>query len=94
MMSATEYDSQLPPSCPIHKSELEWIDCWDCGGDGFTHHECGEDTCACLEPENNVICDTCGNECGWYKCHQCKKSYYRDELIEMQDKQEYVANDK
>lgn len=42
-----------------------WTECWNCGGEGFTHHDCGEDTCCCLEPEDNVICDTCMGMCGW-----------------------------
>jgi hypothetical protein len=38
----------------------EYVDCWDCGGEGVTHHDCGEDTCCCANPEDNVVCDTCG----------------------------------
>jgi len=34
-------------------------ECWNCAGTGFTHHDCGEDTCCCLDPEDNVRCDTC-----------------------------------
>lgn len=34
-------------------------DCSNCGGTGYSHHECGEDTCCCLHPEDNVICDWC-----------------------------------
>lgn len=45
----------------------EWEDCWNCGGSGYTHHDCGEDTCACLDPEDNVPCDVCGGKGGWYK---------------------------
>ena len=45
--------------------EKEWIDCWNCGGEGYTHHDCGEDTCACLVPELNVECEVCEGEGGW-----------------------------
>lgn len=35
-------------------------DCDDCGGTGYVGHDCGEDTCCCLNPEDNILCDTCG----------------------------------
>ncbi len=35
--------------------------CEACGGDGLSReHECGEDTCCCMNPEPNVPCDECG----------------------------------
>ncbi len=34
-------------------------DCPNCGGTGYSGHECGEDCCACANPEDNVICDWC-----------------------------------
>ncbi len=49
----------------IHENDQEIYDkegeedCLHCGGSGFTHHDCGEDTCPCLEPENNVPCNVC-----------------------------------
>jgi len=43
----------------------EWQDCEHCGGYGFTHHDCGEDTCSCYEPIDNVECDICKGEGGW-----------------------------
>lgn len=33
--------------------------CGYCGGFGGGH-DCGEDTCCCLDPEPNVPCDFCG----------------------------------
>ena len=44
--------------------EKEWIEC-DCD-DGYSHHDCGEDTCACRYPIPNVICDKCKGRGGWY----------------------------
>ena len=38
--------------CVIH-GEKEWVDCWQCGGEGWFGHDCGEDTCCCLDPEDN-----------------------------------------
>lgn len=34
-------------------------DCWNCGGDGYSSHDCGEDSCCCLDPHDNVRCDIC-----------------------------------
>ena len=54
-----------PPSWyePPDDDGHDHIECWDCGGAGVTHHNCGEDTCCCLDPEDNVMCETCGG-CG------------------------------
>jgi len=61
--------------CADCGGEVELIMCDDCE-DGFSHHDCGEDCCCCLNPENNVRCDTCGGDGGWYvclsKCHENK----------------------
>lgn len=45
----------------------EWIECWDCGGAEFVGHDCGEDCCACLYPEDNLECQTCNGRGGWYR---------------------------
>ena len=44
---------------------FDWTECWQCGGEGVTHHDCGEDTCCCLNPEDNVRCDICYGKGGW-----------------------------
>lgn len=36
-------------------------DCWKCGGDGYIPHDCFEDTCCCLDPDDD-ICDICNGE--------------------------------
>lgn len=45
--------------------EDEWIECNFCGGEGLIEHDCGEDTCCCIDPELNVECDTCEGNGGW-----------------------------
>lgn len=45
--------------------DWEWVDCWNCNGEGVTHHECGDDVCCCLLPEDNVICDYCNGDGGY-----------------------------
>ncbi len=46
-------------NCLKHNTALYYSDCWNCGGEGMSHHDCGEDCCACSYPENNVKCDLC-----------------------------------
>lgn len=46
--------------------EGEWVTCFECGGDCFVGHDCGEDTCCCLYPEENLPCQTCNADGGWY----------------------------
>ncbi len=59
-----QYDAQ----CARCGSSVDWIDCEECGGDGYVYHDCGEDTCCCLNPEDNVPCDLCRGNTGWYRC--------------------------
>jgi hypothetical protein len=46
-------------SCPACGSELDWVPCWHCHGEGG-FHDCGEDCCCCLDKEE--ITEDCG-EC-------------------------------
>ena len=56
--------------CKQH-GEREWCECWQCGGDGVHGHDCGEDCCCCLHPEDNTTCDICDGHGGWWRCYQC-----------------------
>jgi hypothetical protein len=41
-------------------SSITFEACPNCGGDGYSGHDCGEDSCCCLDPyEDNVPCDIC-----------------------------------
>lgn len=42
--------------------------CPDCDEYGYSYHDCGEDSCCCRYPENNVCCDTCGGTGGEWHC--------------------------
>lgn len=44
--------------CAVCDCMLEIESCWECLGAGGWH-ECGEDTCCCLHPEINELCQTC-----------------------------------
>ena len=56
--------------CKKCGSDVYWEDCWNCE-EGYSHHDCGEDTCCCLDPQPNVECDICNGEGGWYVCLGC-----------------------
>jgi hypothetical protein len=51
--------------------EMVGRSCSQCGGDGVDGHDCGEDTCCCLDPEDNESCDICNGEGGWMVCIGC-----------------------
>lgn len=44
-----------------------WIECKYCDGEGISYHDCGEDSCCCEFPEDNVQCDVCGGNGGFYR---------------------------
>jgi hypothetical protein len=56
------------PSCARCGSSMTWIDCEMCGGEGVDGHDCGEDCCCCIDPEDNVPCDACRGRGGWWQC--------------------------
>lgn len=63
-------DRQMCPRCSKDRlcCEMDRVDCWDCGGEGVSGHDCGEDCCPCLDPEENVVCETCNGKGGWWHC--------------------------
>lgn len=46
-----EYEKDAP--------EFENEICTNCGGSGLAGHDCGEDSCCCLYPEDNMLCFYC-----------------------------------
>lgn len=59
-------DKELCENCGC--CELVTEPCEQCGGDGVFGHECGDDTCCCLDPDDNETCSECGG-LGYFK--QC-----------------------
>ena len=57
--------------------ELEWTDCASCD-DGYYGHECGEDICVCLKPEENVVCTDCNGNGGFEVCVNCSETVKGD----------------
>ena len=60
--------SDVEPTCERCGGDVEWVDCWQCGGEKLHGHDCGEDTCMCLDKGDNVKCDACEGVGGWSKC--------------------------
>ena len=69
----------MPPTDRQPMEDEEWeCQCARCGSscdytrceceDGYDGHDCGEDCCACLHPEENVVCEQCDGHGGWYRC--------------------------
>lgn len=54
--------------CARCGSSVLFEDCTNCGGSGLRGHDCIDDTCCCLDPEENVECDVCDGQGGWYTC--------------------------
>ena len=57
-------------ACKNCGTEKRWRGCWNCD-EGFSHHDCGEDCCCCLDPEDNVTCDICDGNGGFLVCDHC-----------------------
>lgn len=59
------HDGKLCERCQC--CEMTWEHCDNCE-DGFSGHDCGEDTCCCLYPAENLVCGVCNGEGGWWRC--------------------------
>lgn len=58
-------------ACPKCLSHTYRKPCDYCDDDGYSEHDCGDDTCCCLLPEPNVECDICLGR-GWHNwCPTC-----------------------
>ena len=72
--------TDITPRCTGCGEEKAWVECNQCE-DGMAYHDCGEDSCCCLNPEPNMPCDICQGECGWYACLKCADPVWVNELI-------------
>lgn len=56
------------PVCSACGTDADHEDCERCGATGVVDHDCGEDTCCCADPVDNVPCDECGGAGAHWKC--------------------------
>ena len=47
---------------------MDFETCWACGGEGVDGHDCGDDSCCCAFPEDNLTCAVCDGEGSWPVC--------------------------
>ena len=71
-----QYDDTLrskhPPTCVKCGQRKNRTSCHVCDGAGVFGHDCGEEVCCCLDPEDNDPCEECRGR-GWYwSCDQCE----------------------
>lgn len=69
-------DAEMCPRCKC--CELFWETCECCGGEGVSGHDCGEDCCCCLEPEDNMRCDYCMGKGGHWSACSCDENGKHD----------------
>ncbi len=60
------FDRECCPRCRC--CEVVTDECEMCSGEGYVDHDCGEDTCCCLDPDNNVPCGYCHGTGTWKHC--------------------------
>ena len=54
--------------CARCGSSACWEECEYCCGEGFVGHDCGDDCCVCIDPEDNIPCPCCRGRGGWWTC--------------------------
>ena len=84
-MSDWEYSDYYCPKCG---EQLHERDC-DCE-DGYSYHDCGEDTCCCLDDSPNVKCDECGGT-GIMRWCANKKCNVTDREIRKAIREEFLS---
>jgi hypothetical protein len=66
--SQPDYKREWDVQCARCGSTIVREDCAMCGGDGVDGHDCGEDCCMCVDPEDNIRCDFCRGEGSYWLC--------------------------
>lgn len=57
------------PACLKCDGDVEWMDCEHCGGGGSVEVP-NEDY---GDQDEEVFCDDCRGEGGWWRCHTCTR---------------------
>jgi len=58
-------------ACGTCGALYETVGCYTCDGTGVDGHDCGEDSCCCLEPEENAECSDCDGAGSVLACRVC-----------------------
>lgn len=56
--------------CGTCGREKEAVECTNCD-EGYSGHDCGDDSCCCADPEPNVTCDICNGRGMYEACPKC-----------------------
>jgi hypothetical protein len=75
--------------CKICSGLIEHIECWNCGGNGYSEdfHDCGEDCCCCIDPEPGE-CPECHGR-GYFK-HCLDSENHKNILLTIKEKQSKI----
>lgn len=65
-MDDFELSDEQCPNCG-HEAYERTCDC----NEGYSYHDCGEDVCCCLYPNDNVKCDECEGRGHHRWCRRC-----------------------
>ncbi len=67
MANSPSYEPDEPETCKVCGTDLEWVTCTECGGEG--DFDCSEDDAINFAPgEEYETCDLCGGNGGWLQC--------------------------
>lgn len=73
-------EDDIPWCADCQVTELTWWECETCGGEGYDGHDCGEDSCVCIYPEENIPCGVCAGRGGYWTCATCNERDRDDAL--------------
>ena len=69
-MARDEYqEAYYGPSCTVCQCEMEWVDCWQCGGNGgFDGDDLMEEDPMWYSEDDWEDCDICEGKGGFWQC--------------------------
>ena len=63
-------DDEEERRCPECGGPMVLVVCRVCDGDCVIEHDCGEDSCCCVDAEDDE-CEECQGEGGYWTCKKC-----------------------
>ena len=61
-----QYQGRDAPLCMACNEPMEWIECWNCGGEGY--YSGWEYDPLLYSMDDDIPCPTCNHRGGWYSC--------------------------